>query len=182
MTTGQETHMQPVAMPEVSPREPQIVYVSQQGYPQPGMYFTQQPTLSQQEINPAMLRQVIIQNSPYAMAPPAGGPPGEYVPNMAAMPPGQYDPSQNYPDPNAGLVYNPQQFQMVPNMQSFIPQQMYPSELPPVGFYQQNIPTIPRHENPRPQQNHGKPRQSGRKRNSAIPIKSPVVEAAQGGS
>lgn len=62
------------------------------------------------EINPAMLRQVMIPNGQYTVGPPAGAPPGEYIPNMAAMPPGQFDPSsQNYPDPNAGIVFSPQQ-------------------------------------------------------------------------
>ena len=57
-----------------------------------------------------MLRQVMIPNGQYTVGPPAGAPPGEYIPNMAAMPPGQFDPSsQNYPDPNAGIVFSPQQ-------------------------------------------------------------------------
>lgn len=55
---------------------------------------------------------------------------------------------------------------------------MYPSEIPQAGFYQQNIQNIPRQPEPRAQQSHGKPRQGGRKRNSAIPIKSPMTEVS----
>ena len=66
-------------------------------------------TFSVAEINPAMLRPIMLQNSHFAMAPPTNTPTGEFVPNMSAMPTGQYDPSQNFPDPNTGMVYPPQQ-------------------------------------------------------------------------
>ena len=49
--------------------------------------------------------------------------------------------------------------------------------MPPAGFYQQNIQTIPRQEAPRPQ-HQSKPRHGRRKPNSAIPIKSPVTEVS----
>ena len=61
------------------------------------------------EINPQMLRPIMLQNSHFPMAPPANTPTGEYVQNMPAMPTGQYDPPQNFADPNTGMVYTPQQ-------------------------------------------------------------------------
>ena len=195
MTTAVETPMQPVAIPETSARETQIIYVTSPGYPAGPMYYAQQPTLQTQEINPAMLRPIMLQNSHFGMAPPTNTPTGEFVPNMPAMPTGQYDPSQNFPDPNTGMVFPPHQFQMMPNL-PFIPQQVYQPEVaPPAGYYQQNIPAPPRQGSPgQPIQTmppvqpvllpQAQPAQtsSGRKRTAAIPIKSPQNEAVEAGN
>ena len=56
-----------------------------------------------------MLRPIMLQNGHFAMGPPTNTPTGEYVPNMHTMPPGPYDPSQNFTDPNTGMVFTPQQ-------------------------------------------------------------------------
>jgi hypothetical protein len=69
------------------------------------LYFT----FSVVEINPAMLRPIMLQNGHFTMAPPTNTPTGEYVPNMPTMPTGQYDPSQNFADPNTGMVFTPPQ-------------------------------------------------------------------------